>query len=204
MKFYFKSLSILSIAGVLCVTACNNGTPDNAASTTDSSSTSSVGNGTVDSASSKKEDSTNASTIGNTNPDQATIDYMVPDNKKEIAWLMAGIKMGTSKDVKDHAKKMLADHQKLGKEVAALIKNKNLTEPPVDTVGVVNLTDPKGKEWDKAWVDKMVKDHSDLLNKLGQSESEVRDSSLKKIVVNTKPVVQSHLDMTKMMQDKMK
>ncbi|MEO5995077.1 MAG: hypothetical protein ABIN89_00180 [Chitinophagaceae bacterium] len=72
MKFHLKSVGMLSIAGVLCVTACNNGTPDNAASTTDSDSTSStsVGNYTADSASSQKEDSTKANTIGNTNPDR--------------------------------------------------------------------------------------------------------------------------------------
>jgi len=207
MKISFKSFGILSIAGVLTLAACNNNTPDSASAGTDSArNTMSQDDGTVDSASTRTdgESATTGTMITNANPEQATIDYMVPDNKKEMAWLMAGISKGTSKEVKDHARKMLADHKKLGQQVADFIKTKNLTEPTVDTANVVNLTEEKGKEWDKAWVNKMVQDHSDLLNKLNLSESEVRDSSLKKLVINTKPVVQSHLDMSKMMQDKMK
>ncbi len=117
---------------------------------------------------------------------------------------MAGEKRGTDKELKAHAKMMIADHKKMGAQVATLIASKNLTTPPVDTVGVVTINDLKGKEWDKAWVDKMVKDHQELLDKLKQSENEVMDSSLKKIVVGAQPVVKGHLDMAKKMQDKMK
>ncbi len=216
MKFPFKSCSILSLAGMLLITACGNDSSTSTTSSTDSSGSSSNMNSTdmnsgatVDSASSKQNSTTNNSStannsIGNTNPDQATIDYMVPSNTKEIAWLMAGLKQGTSKEIKEHSRMMLADHKKMGAQVSALIASKNLTAPPVDTMNVVNINDRKGKEWDKAWVDKMVQDHQELLNKLKQSETEVRDSSLKKLVVKSEPVVQSHLDMVKKMQDKMK
>jgi putative membrane protein len=212
MKFPLKSCSILSLAGMLLLTACGNDSSNSTTSSTDSSSsktsTDMNSGATVDSASSMQNSTTKDSiannTIGNTNPDQATIDYMVPDNTKEMAWLMAGMKQGTSKEIKDHSKMMLADHKKMGAKVEALIKSKNLTKPPVDTIGVVNINDLKGKEWDKAWVDKMVNDHQALLDKLKQSENQVKDADLKKIVVSSEPVVQSHLDMAKKMQDKMK
>ncbi len=213
MKFPFKSCSIISLAGMLLITACGNNSSTSTTSSSDSSSSTNStdmnSGATVDSAPGSMQhatarDSGSTTTIGNTNPDQATIDYMVPDNTKEMAWLMAGLKQGTSKEIKDHSRMMLADHKKMGTQVSALIASKNLTAPPVDTMNVVNINDLKGKEWDKAWVDKMVKDHQELLDKLKQSETAVRDSSLKKLVVNSEPVVKSHLDMVKKMQDKMK
>lgn len=213
MKFPFKSCSILSLAGMLLLTACGNDPSSSTTSSTDSSSNSRTSTdmnsgATVDSASSMQNSTTKDSmannTIGNTNPDQATIDYMVPSNTKEMAWLMAGLKQGTSKEIKDHSRMMLADHKKMGAQVSALIASKNLTAPPVDTMNVVDINNLKGKEWDKAWVDKMVKDHQELLDKLKQSETQVKDADLKKIVVSSEPVVQSHLDMVKKMQDKMK
>ncbi len=213
MKFSIKSCSFLSIAAsMLLVTSCGDnsstGTTSGSDSTGSNSNSTMSSGATVDSASPKmnstKDSSSNTATIGNTNPDQATIDYMVPDNTKEMAWLMAGMKQGTSKEIKDHSKMMLADHKKMGAQVDALVKSKNLTKPTVDTMGVVNINDLKGKEWDKAWVDKMVNDHQALLDKLKQSENQVKDADLKKIVVSSEPVVQSHLDMAKKMQDKMK
>lgn len=214
MKFPFKSCSILSLAGMLLITACGDNSSTSTTSSSDSSSSSikstDMNSGaTVDSAPGSMQhatarDSASANTVGNTNPDQATIDFMVSSNTKEMAWLMAGMKQGTSKEIKDHSRMMLADHKKMGAQVSALIASKNLTAPPVDTMNVVNINDQKGKEWDKAWVDKMVKDHQELLDKLKQSETAVRDSSLKKLVVNSEPVVKSHLDMVKKMQDKMK
>jgi putative membrane protein len=213
MKFPFKSCSILSLAGMLLITACGDNSSTSTTSSSDSSSstksTDMNSGATVDSAPGSMQhatarDSGSANTVGNTNPDQATIDFMVSSNTKEMAWLMAGMKQGTSKEIKDHSRMMLADHKKMGAQVSALIASKNLTAPPVDTMNVVNINDQKGKEWDKAWVDKMVKDHQELLDKLKQSETAVRDSSLKKLVVNSEPVVKSHLDMVKKMQDKMK
>lgn len=197
-----KSLVVLAIAGTMALTACNNNA-ENSSISTDSSS-----RGTVDSASPKhdstRKDSLAANAVGNTNPDQATIDYLIPGNAKEIAWLIAGEKNTANKEIKAHSKMMLADHEKLGQQVAALVSSKNLTAPPPDTIGAVDINDLKGKEWDKAWVDRMVKGHQELLDKLKQSEPHVKDSSLKKIVVDAEPIVQGHLDMVKKLQGQMK
>jgi putative membrane protein len=124
---------------------------------------------------------------------------------KEMAWLKAGMAKGTSKEVKQHATMMLKDHEKIGATVKDyLSKHSNITMPSVDTANVVDINDKSGADWDKAWVDKMVDDHSALLDKLNSSKTEVKDADLNKIIMNTIPTVQSHLSMVKMMQDKMK
>ena len=138
------------------------------------------------------------------NADQETINYAVEKNTKEMMWLQAGIDRGTSKELKDHARMMLADHKKLDGEVKALAGSKNWQLPTVDTANVVDLNKDAGNDWDKAWTDKMVDEHEDLLSKLKDSETDVKDADLKALVTKTIPVVQGHLDMAKKMKDKMK
>ena len=137
--------------------------------------------------------------------EQNFVNYAVPGNTKEIIWLKAGVDKG-NKDIKSHAKMMLKDHQHLDTKVKDYLSTKGtgLSVPSVDTANVVTINDKKGKDWDKAWVDKMVEDHSDLLDKLQNSQKDVKDTSLLSLINNTIPVVQSHLAMAKAMQSKTK
>jgi putative membrane protein len=188
MKLLIKLLVFVSS---LAMFACNN---------------SNNGNSTSDSATSKvdsaKADTT--ITVSQSKNEQEFVNYAVPGNTKEIIWLEAGIKNGQNKELKNHAKMMLKDHQKLDETVKRYLSyHSGLAVPAVDTSNVVNITAKKGKEWDKAWADKMVDDHSDLLGKLKQSQSDVKDTALLSIINSTVPVVESHLTMAKNLQTKL-
>jgi putative membrane protein len=177
-------------AGVF-ISAC--GGSDNSRGTSDSSAT--VTN----------MDTTNKISQNTNKGEQDFINYAVPANEKEMIWLQAGIKGGRSKALKDHAKMMLRDHKKLDSTVHQyLSSHPALTAPSVDTVNTVDLTEKMGAGWDSAWAHKMVEDHSGLLEKLQNSQSEVKDTALLAIVNNTIPVVQSHLAMAKSLQTKIK
>ena len=76
--------------------------------------------------------------------------------------------------------------------------------PALDTANTVTINDKTGKDWDKAWADKMVDDHTALLDKLKKAKADVKDSALSKLITNTIPVVESHLAMSKKIQDKLK
>jgi putative membrane protein len=190
MKLLIKPLVI---ACSLAAFACNGG----------------GGNATSDSTTAKT-DSTKADTMATANRrvtsgEQDFINYAVPANTKEIIWLRAGIKQGQNKDLKNHAKMMLKDHQKLDATVKNyLSSHNNLSVPTVDTSNVVGLQDKKGKDWDKGWADQMVSDHSELLTKLKQSQNDVRDTALASIINNKIPVVDSHLQMAKTVQAKLR
>jgi putative membrane protein len=138
-------------------------------------------------------------------PEQDFVNYAVPANTTEIVWLKEGIAKSGSPEIKSHAKMMLKDHQQLDEKVKSYLTTKgtSLTVPPVDTTNAVNINDKKGKDWDKAWVDKMVDDHSHLLDKLKSSQNDVKDSSLLALINNTIPTVESHLAMAKKMKSKM-
>src|SRR5882762_8821899 len=102
MKLFIKPLVI---ASSLAIFACNgnggNNTSDSTASKTD----------TV------KGDTTNTVSQNKASGEQDFINYAVPANTKEIIWLQAGIKQGQNKELKNHAKMMLKDHQSLDQTV---------------------------------------------------------------------------------------
>jgi putative membrane protein len=180
-----KSMGV--IGGLIVMAACGNNASNASADST----------ATVSADTSKKAPDNKA--------EQNFINYAVPGNTKEIVWLKAGISQGHNKQLKEHAKMMLKDHLKLDSTVSAYLGNhKDLSIPSVDTTNAVNINDKKGADWDKAWVQKMVDDHSELLTKLQLSSSDVKDTELLSIINGTIPVVQSHLSMVKDMQGKLK
>ncbi|TDH21481.1 DUF4142 domain-containing protein [Segetibacter sp. 3557_3] len=197
MKMSIKALAVVFASGIIA-TSCNSGSDTSGNADSSTVKTNDTGAGAADTG-------TGAMSGMNTggNPNQDVINTMVTKNDTEMAWLKAGMNNGTNAQLKSHAKMMLAEHQALGKKVTALVQQKGLTAPTVDTTGAVTLTEAKGKEWDKAWTDKMVAEHQDLLEKLNSAETTVTDEDLKNIVTSTKPVVQKHLDMAKAMQGKM-
>ena len=134
-------------------------------------------------------------------PEQEFINYAVPKNTKEIMWLKAGLKNGSAA-VKEHSQMMLKDHNKLAEEVKGWLgKNSTITMPALDTAGEVNIGDKKGNDWNKTWIDKSVTDHTEILAHLKDAKAIVKDVALNKIITNTIPVVESHLAMSKKMQE---
>jgi len=141
----------------------------------------------------------------NAGGDQGIVNALVDANTKEIAWITAGVNKGSTKECRDHASMMLKDHETLKGKVKDLIAKKNMTSPAMpDVSNEVTINDKSGKDFDKAWTDKMIADHEKLLTTLTKFEGEAKDADLKSLITNTKPVVQKHLDMAKMIKSKMK
>ncbi|MEO7800818.1 MAG: DUF4142 domain-containing protein, partial [Ginsengibacter sp.] len=204
-KTHKSGIMALMAAGSLAFASCSGSSTDE--TTTTDSINSSMDNG-FNMSSDKMRDTIAMATPAVTDSNKVNQDfitYAVPKNAAEIDWMMAAKTTGTSKELKSHAEMMLRDHKKLEATVKGYLgKHTNIAVPAVDTTGTVNLTETKGDAWDKAFVAKMVSEHEDLISHLNDAENSVTDADLKKIVTSTKPVVQSHLDMVKGMQSKMK
>jgi putative membrane protein len=186
MKF-IKPMS--AVAGLAFLFSCGSNNTSNSADTTATANA----------------DTTSKMAQTSSTGEQDFINYAVPANTKEIIWIEAGIKDGHNKELKHDAKMMLKDHKNLDSTVSAYLNaHKSLSAPVVDTANTVNINDKKAGDWDKAWVDKMVDDHSGLLEKLQKSQSDVKDTALLAIIASTIPVVQSHLTMAKTLQSQMK
>jgi putative membrane protein len=202
MKKQLTKLNILLLSGILTVSACNN-SQSSSQSTTDSSTVSAKIDTAVQNLKQKAENMVNEG-----NPDSNFVVKATIANKEELSILQAGIDNGTSKELKAHARMMLADHKKLGDKVSAYAGSKGYTLPTDDN-GKANdelsklNNHNKGSDWDKSWVDFMVNAHSDDINMFEKAQNNVKDSMLKNMIGDALPILHNHYDMVKQLQNNM-
>jgi putative membrane protein len=118
----------------------------------------------------------------------------------------------TNASVKDFGRTMERDHHKLREAGQALAKKENLapTAPSNDTLASSaskmqdNLNSmPKGKDWDKAYIDNEVAVHQSVLNLLQTAQTAATDTSLKALITKAQPLVQAHLTKAQSIQAKL-
>jgi putative membrane protein len=139
------------------------------------------------------------------NPDSEFVVNAVNINKNEIILLNAGIKMGTTKDLKAHAKMMLTDHNKLMAKLQDYAKTKQYPTLTKDWAGkdLSNISTKSGSNWDKAWTGKMIDGHKDDVNIFEDARNKVNDNEIKAIIDNTLPTLHAHLDMMESLKNQL-
>lgn len=191
-----KKISLAILLGFLCFTqACNNSTD------------------TKDSVEQANDANDNKDTTGmNSNSDSTTVAPAVNDDVADFAVKAANggmmeVDMGKiaqekakSKAVKDFAAMMVKDHSKANEELKSLAAAKNITLPA--TIGndmqneIDNLT-KDSTDFDKDYIDKMVKDHNDDIDLFEKAAKNSPDSAFKNFAVKTLPTLYKHLGAAK-------
>ena len=114
----------------------------------------------------------------------------------------------TGNEVKDFGNRMVTDHGKAGDELKTLAANKGVTLPtqPGDEEKKASndLSMKKGKDFDKAYMSLMVKDHEKDIAEFEKESKEAQDPDLKNWVTRTLPIIQDHLKMAKQNASKVK
>ena len=146
---------------------------------------------------------------GSNNADSSFVLKAGTQNSDETKLLQAGISKGTSAELKAHAKMMLADHQKLATEMKAYAaKKKYSLMDSSESKAKDDLSDidknAKGKEWDKAWTDKLVDGHEKTVKLFENAQSRVKDPVLSAKIGKTLSTLRSHLTMVEGLQNSMK
>ena len=129
---------------------------------------------------------------------------------------MAEVKIGqlamgkaASEDVKHFAQRMIDDHTLANNELKALA-GKKMIDMPKD-IGKHEKTHDKlakynAAEFDKEYIDAMVKDHKEVVEMFEKQTARGQDSDIKKWAAQTLPTLQAHLkhaeEMQKMMKEK--
>jgi putative membrane protein len=107
---------------------------------------------------------------------------------------------GKSADVKKIGSTMVADHTKANNELMAIAKKKGVDlskeKPEKHSMGDANF--------DKDYVDMMVKDHEKDLSAFQAEAKNGTDADVKAFASKTSAVIKKHLDMVKAAQAKMK
>jgi len=128
---------------------------------------------------------------------------------------MMGVKMGelaqmngSSADVKEFGKLMVDDHGQANEELKSLAAQKNIMLPT--TLGndmqqkYDEMAKKTGKEFDKEYVDMMVKDHKKDIDAFKEEANEGKDADMKAFAAKTLPTLEMHMQRIQAIQGSMK
>jgi putative membrane protein len=111
-------------------------------------------------------------------------------------------------DVKKFAEMMVTDHSKANEELKALATKKNITLPTsldsMHQATMQKLQGMSGADFDRAYVDEMVKDHEEDVQMFEKKSGDDSDPDAKAFAAKTLPTLRKHLDSIKQIQSKMK
>lgn len=114
----------------------------------------------------------------------------------------------SSAEVKKFGQSMIDDHSGANKELAGLASRKNITLP--QTLSEKNqkhydeLQKKKGKEFDEAYTDFMVKDHKEDIDEFKKEAEKGNDKDLQSWAQGKVPVLEHHLSMAQQAQESLK
>jgi putative membrane protein len=115
---------------------------------------------------------------------------------------------GSSADVKEFGKMIVDDHGQANEELKSLAAKKNIMLPT--TLGndmqqkYDEMAKKTGKEFDKEYVDMMVKDHKKDIDAFKEEANEGKDADMKAFAAKTLPTLEMHMQRIQAIQGSMK
>ncbi|MGK6351467.1 DUF4142 domain-containing protein [Parapedobacter sp. DT-150] len=117
------------------------------------------------------------------------------------------VEKATDQRIKDFAQRMADDHQKANDELMTIATRHNITLPPVISEAHVDkqrkLRDKSGTEFDREYVDLMVKDHDKVVSLFEKAASNAANADLKAFATKTLPTLKKHHEEAKVLRDSM-
>jgi len=114
----------------------------------------------------------------------------------------------SNKQIKDFAGMMVMDHSKAGDQLKGIANLKHITLP--DSVSndskqaITDMSKKSGADFDKAYVSKMVDDHTKVASMFETGSKNLRDTDLRNFAIKTLPTIKGHLAKIKAIQAGMK
>jgi putative membrane protein len=154
----------------------------------------------ADSANYSKDTTTNAAETGGiavVNDDAEWAVKAANGGMAEVELSKVAETKATNAKVKEFAAMMVKDHGGANAELMELAKKKNITLPT--TVGedkqkmLADLQTKNGADFDKAYVDAMVKEHKDAADLFEKGSKDAKDADINAFAGKTLPVIKGHL-----------
>ena len=182
---------ILLFAGLGIMQACNNSASDDSVAKADSTNEARDTTNLM-----SQKDSTSGMGV---NDDVA--DFAVKAANAGLMEVQLGeyaSKNATDKSVKQFGSMMVKDHSKANDELKALATSKNISIPAAvgedKTDDMNDLMKKTGKDFDKAYMNQMVKDHKDAIDLFQKASDDSKDADMKAFASKTLPALKKHLD----------
>jgi len=120
-------------------------------------------------------------------------------NAAEISLGQLAAQKASSPAVQQFAQRMVQDHTKANQQLEQIISQKGASLPSTTTTSegkeATHLEKLSGADFDKAYMDHMVKDHKKDVKEFQKASNNVKDPDLKAFAANTLPILQEHLQM---------
>jgi putative membrane protein len=144
-------------------------------------------------------------------PNAATKDFMTKAADGGMAEVEGG-KMASDKatrtDVKNFGSMMVSDHSAANEQLKSLASARNVSLPQTISAEhkhmATQMEQKKGKAFDKAYIDMMVKDHQKDISLFEKAQSETNDDAVRSFITNTLPTLRMHLDSARAIQARIK
>lgn len=195
MKKTFFPLSLI-VASVL-VWSCNNDSSTATTETTDSSTHTTDNTANMDTTNNMSTPSTMSS--GPVDPmDTTFVSKAATGGMEEVMMANVAMQNASSQRVKDFATMMIQDHSKANNELKSIASAKSITVPadltPEQQKDMDMIKKKTGKDFDKAYMDMMLKDHKKDVGEFEKASTNLKDADLKGFATKTLPVLKTHLD----------
>ena len=133
------------------------------------------------------------------NDDASAMKQVAQSSLNEIAAGKKGAEKAQSPDVKSFAQKMVDDHTKMFEDLRALAKTKGVALPQdanmKDMAQMKMIERKSGAEFDKDYMEHMVKDHEKDLKDLESLAAKVKDAQFKAALQKATPKIKEHLEL---------
>ncbi|RYG04886.1 MAG: DUF4142 domain-containing protein [Chitinophagaceae bacterium] len=190
-----KKTSLLLIAASAFVFACNDAAETDPVEKADSSNEAKLD---------RAEDS-GAAAVGPVTPvDEASAEFFTKAADGGMAEVSLGKLAGekaTNAKVKEFAVMMVNDHTGANTGLKELASKKSITLPAAVSEdhqkAEADLAKKSGKDFDKAYIDQMVKDHENTVSLFEKGSKDVKDADLKAFIDQTLPKLKTHLEAAK-------
>jgi putative membrane protein len=120
-------------------------------------------------------------------------------NTEEITLGQLASQKASNPSVQKFAQRMVQDHTKANQQLAQIISQKAATLPTTTTSSEERETDRlnklSGVDFDKAYIERMVKDHKKDVKEFQKAADGAKDPDIKAFAQNTLPTLQEHLQM---------
>jgi len=151
--------------------------------------------------------------------DQALEGTRMKDDAEFAVWAADGgimeVRMGqlaaekaSSPQVKQFASAMVEDHSKASEELKSYASSRNIVLPEMMSEDKQRkydeLAQKSGADFDRAYIDFMVKDHKEDIDEYQEQSREATDPELRSWAQGKVPVLQHHLEMAQAAQDALK
>jgi len=142
-----------------------------------------------------------------TGGDLAFLNDTAPGGMVEVELGRLAVKQASSKEVKQFAERMIADHSKAGEELKQLAQQKKvMLSPellPAHKETMAKLSKLNGAEFDREYVKAMVADHEKDVTAFESVAKGAVDADVKAYAMKTLPTLKEHLQMIRGIESKM-